>query len=516
MLLYGPSNSATQPSAANVTVGITAGDDSSVERVKARGATAIKVGQNAAIRSSQAGPLDANGPGQGAGGFEAGAHTEVRGNVALTLGAEAVGVKLTGAGGDARYNRLTGGTTGILLTDGDSRAIGNRITSAGIYGVLIQPASMRSGYEIRGNTITSSPADTLDYGIYFDANASSGWLGRNAIWHVEKAGMVTTTGWSWQIVQNKLDLSGGRPTASLAPIGYMPGTTSQAVVMGNIQTGGYRGVAAPNRTDGLANTIYLGNRFIALSGASFAIGGAGIQVFSSYQNSTGGAVGTLVCDATCGGGSPTTRGKVCQQDADCTANGNTCSATYACIPEPLFGFLGSPYQARGRQGAAHNAYVGNIMFDARPEATKQAAGTATNPGAYCQVTQSDCTGQGGTCAGEPPSTCTGASGDANNKFCSLGTSSTCTVRSLVPMLRLVDWGPPRRMCRARCRSRTISRLARSTRWWCSSICSRLWHRPTLVSRPRMCRTTSSMRRGEPAAATSSDSPWPPWRPGRGS
>src|SRR5262249_3473049 len=102
---------------------------------------------------------------------------------------------------------------------------------------------------------------------------------------------------------NTADLSNAIPTAALHPIHVLnDGANNQTNVLGNIFRHGWRGFATGTRTHGLTNTLVANNRFIGLSGAPIAAGGAGLMVQNNYLNLTGDVLsaGTyLTCDSSC-------------------------------------------------------------------------------------------------------------------------------------------------------------------------------------------------------------------------
>src|SRR5262249_59686804 len=106
-----------------------------------------------------------------------------------------------------------------------------------------------------------------------------------------------------QIENNTADLSNAIPTAALHPIHVLnDGANNQTNVLGNIFRHGWRGFATGTRTHGLTNTLVANNRFIGLSGAPIAAGGAGLMVQNNYLNLTGDVLsaGTyLTCDSSC-------------------------------------------------------------------------------------------------------------------------------------------------------------------------------------------------------------------------
>src|SRR5262249_40953642 len=254
----------------------------------------------------------------------------------------------------------------------------------------------------------------------------------NSISRVKRAAFEIT-GTETIISGNVSSLSPAAATASLQPIHVLnDGAGNHQIVVGNQFGYGWRGYASGTRATGLPNTQISNNRFLSLSGAPLAAGGAGLLMQGNYinTNSLPPSPGLgLTCDASC-----TTPGILCTQDSDC----GTCTSTFKCIPEPVAGFVGSP--TVGSLSQTHNAWIGNHLFSGQV-ATQQCqagGGTVTFAGAQCDVSLSTCTGGGGTCAGGPPSTCSG--GPPNNKRCCAGTgANTCSVRTPTPFIRVLEF-----------------------------------------------------------------------------
>lgn len=291
--------------------------------------------------------------------------------------------------------------------------------------------------QVGNNQVVSNPIDSMGYGIVVQNGGANANISGNYVHKVATAAFnLPGTAFVAQIENNTADLSNAIPTAALHPIHVLnDGANNQTNVLGNIFRHGWRGFATGTRTHGLTNTLVANNRFIGLSGAPIAAGGAGLMVQNNYLNLSGDVLsaGTyLTCDASC-----TTRGAVCIQDSDCTGCN---AAVHACLPEPVNGFVGSPTAV---QGEAHNTWIGNIMFNGYTVPLKQC--TVAGPiGQVCEV--ASCAGDA-TCSGSPILRCqSGADGPpagqgSLGKFCcQTAVGATCAVRDPLVHLRVLDYG----------------------------------------------------------------------------
>jgi hypothetical protein len=457
-----------QPTVA-VTNGILTAGGSIVDSSIGRGSTAaigfdtsINSGADGRIDKSQAWPAAASGPGTAGAGFSLGLRGVLSQSAALSLASGASCVAMTQPDAVAIANQCGGSyATGISITAANGHAENNVIKTLGGSGIGIDVEAAHAtvngnyvegdgasakgikvnGYDgtIIGNHVISSPADTMQYGIALGETGAGRIVATdNTVTSQHDAAFWIQGGWGDRVANNTTRLSIARPTAALHPIHFLDDNGSQVTIEGNYASGGWRGFATGTGTAGLTNATLLGNRWVALAGAPFAAGGAGVLIYDNYVNGTAGGGPTLVCDASCAGGNPVSRGILCTQDSDCTANGNTCAdGVQKCIPEPASGFLCSPTAV---EESAHPNWTANLLFSSYG-AMKQCGGMATSPGALCTTSQGDggC-GSPGTCTGgsEPYKTCTGGGAD-NNKLCCAGAAPSCGYRTDTPYLRMVDY-----------------------------------------------------------------------------
>jgi len=461
---YGPALFATpapvQPTTA-VTDGIVVGAGSQLGRVSGRGTT---TGISSSCTSCRGVRMDectiiptaSTGPGTASQGFKVGQNSVIAKSQAQFIASGGTGINLNGTDASAIENKIGGAaTTGVLLNAADGRSTDNIIVfssgaSSSAIGIDIEAANASvngnyvsgnmtagTGIKINGsqgtisnNQIVSTSNDTLQNAMIFDTNGSSASVTGNYIQRVHDnafwlKGAVTNI----RIIGNTSSLGNAAATTALHPIHVLnDGSGNQHVIQGNIFEHGWRGYATGAASNSLTNTIISGNRFVGLSGAPMAAGGAGVAVASNYFN-LGGALFSpgvgLTCDASC-----SNRGVVCQQDSDCTScNGSV----QKCIPEAIVGYIGAPTASNP---ATHNSWVGNIVFNSN-QTTKQCGGTTTFAGSQCATAGNTCAG-GASCTGGPPSTC--ASGSESGVMCCAGAAPTCTARTDTPYLRAVDYG----------------------------------------------------------------------------
>jgi hypothetical protein len=486
-----------QPTTA-VTDDVVVSSGSVVSNTIARGSTtAVKVdtglsgGTSVRFDRLTAAPTSSSGPGTAGGGFSAtgtanlietsSATNLASGSSGITIGADGTvqdcklagsymtGISATGAGAHVNGNTL-GGTafaTGISLAGARQEAIGNTVTgvnaasaigisSSGAYNTVghnyvegnsttgegIQSAGNYGS--VFGNQIVSHPADTLSTGISVPASLGVATkIADNSITAMHDANLwIKASRYGIRIIGNTSHLNPSRPTAALKPIhirlddGSDSGP-SQVTIEANYFFGGWRGISTGLRTNasGLTNTNIQSNRFVALSGAAFVMGGAGVLVQNNYVNGSLGGGPSLVCDASCRGGSLETRGQICFQDSDCIVNGNTCSSTQKCIPEPFAGYVESPTAV---MEAAHPVWSGNLLFSSSGT-VKQCGGTTSYPGSQCTTAGNACAGEAPTCTGGPPAVCGGTTTEAG-ALCCPGAAPTCTARTDSPYVRVIDYG----------------------------------------------------------------------------
>jgi hypothetical protein len=456
-------NGNTQPTTA-VTNDIVTGAYSQLVRCTGRGSTtSFSSGAQTRIDESTVwppGPVGTFdfaggwGPGTAANGFSVGDTSQVAKSYALNLASGATCVALTGNDSGAIGNKCNGTSIlkGVVMSGANSHAIGMNIKGLGAanaIGVAINGANSTvsdsyiegssttgigvdiaaGGDRVESNQISSNPNDNLNIGVQVETGGSSNHIGGNYISRMKTAAFSLPGGsYGNSIEGNTTDLYNGNPTTALHPIHVLnEGSNNQIIVSSNVFRHGWRGFATGARTDGLTNTNIANNRFIGLSGAPIAAGGAGVVVEGNYLNLSGDLFSngtSLTCDASC-----SNRGVVCQLDSDCTS----CNASvHKCIPEPVNGFIGSP---TATQGANHNSWIGNVMFNGQTNPLKQCT-VAGNIGQKCDV--ASCAG-GATCSGGPPATC--QSGADSGKFCcQTAAGATCAIRDPTVHLRAVDYG----------------------------------------------------------------------------
>jgi DNA-binding winged helix-turn-helix (wHTH) protein len=479
---FGSSN--VQPTTA-VTNGVTVGTGSKLTRVRARGSTAAFNVQanNAVVENCDAVPAVTQGPGTAGGGIVILANGVVAnsrvqnpaaGATAITLGADSsaianeiagtytTAISATGAGAHVIGNTIAGTyTTGISLTAARQTAIGNTLTGLQTSGTGINSTGDNTsiGFNyiegngtsataihfggtgtktvVEGNHIESNAVDNLKNGIVAENGGDSSVISGNTINRVHDVAIWLKSNLSngIRVADNTTMLTPAYPTAALQPTHYRldDGGTSgptQLTIATAYASGGFRGLWSAGRTGGLVNTNITGGRWMGLSGATLNLGGAGIKFDNNYVNQSGRAAGALICDASC-----TNRGTFCTQDSDCTR----CAASVQkCIPEAIAGYWESPTAISG--GSAHPGWINNLLFADGQNPVLQCFGsTPSYPGAVCHITEATCVSGGGTCAGGPPSTCTG--GSQNGKYCCAVASGTptCAVRGLTPYVRFLDY-----------------------------------------------------------------------------
>jgi hypothetical protein len=437
-----------QPTVA-VTNGIVVGWGSTLARVSARGSTtavladtSINGGLEVRVDNATVVPTTSSGPGTASAGINVAERGMVSGSFVQYLASGAYGITMSGAAAKAMFNTVAGvngAGRGISSTGDDSVIEGNTITGDAATGAGI--VSSGNNADIHGNRVISSPNDTLQDGIVVSGGGDT-TVSNNKVHRVHDSAYVHSAKLARgnSFINNKSQLVQAPPTASLQPVHYLlsGGLGGQTTLMSNYMEGGWRGVTAgPARADGLLNVNVVANRFVGLAGAPMAASGAGALAQMNYANANRSS-GSLVCDATCIGGNKA--GAVCFQDSDCTG----CNAAVKpCIPEPLFGYLGSPYSVVTKvYGASHQSFVGNLMFDGiRPSAIKQCTGMTTYPGSQCTTAGNTCAGGAPTCTGGPPAVCGGTTTEAGN-LCCPGSSPVCAARTDTPFVRAVDPGGP--------------------------------------------------------------------------
>lgn len=487
----------TQPTTA-VTNQVITGNDAQLARIYARGTvagSAISVGSRSHIEMSNVWPVqtastgDNLGPGTPGGGYAMSDTSQMTKSYALNLGTSAVCLTMSGANSGAVGVKCNGASIlkGAVMSGANSHFIGGNIrglnatNAIGVdmdasnqattdtyiegnsttgTGVNIGP--LDNGIQVVGVTVSSNPNDTFSTGVTSGGFANGDVTVDSCVFlHLHDSAFHVGHDTADSFSNNKVQYSSIAMSSTYHPCGVLTDNGAQQLsIVGNQFLNGWRGVCQGTSTNPLLNTQIGNNRFVGLAGAPVALGGAGVNVAFNYMNNgaqSPNSFSNLVCDATCVGGSPVTRGNICFQDTDCTAGGNTCNGSVQkCIPEPVAGFIGSPQTAVGAQ---HPSWVGNLMFNGTAFSMKQCT-VAGAIGQFCQV--ASCSG-GVACSGSPVQTC--ASGaDSGKACCQTAAGATCANRTQQPMIRIPDYGAASGAADFMFQSNTVFTTSLTTDW----------------------------------------------------
>jgi parallel beta-helix repeat protein len=319
--------------------------------------------------------------------------------------------------------------TGVNLS-GNAQQVG-ATTVVGVAGGGTGIASTATNFQIDATNITNMQGNSTGIAI----NGATGTVSNSVITTAGSAspiGINLGTGSGFLTVANN---QMSFPTTLQTPTAHatciLLSTSTQNRILGNLCSGGWRGIVVTGGSGQLTNTQITTNRLVGLAGACFALGGAGVYTDGNYCNPSTATQTVTVCDGGC-----TNRGVQCNSDADCTTCTNSVNK---CIPEPVFAFVGSADGPSGGTATTHNTYAKNIVFASR-NGSKQCTGGTSPVGQLCTVAAANGTCNGGVACAGTPAVCAAGGTETGQLCCQTAAGAACGVRTATPYMRVMDYG----------------------------------------------------------------------------